>query len=140
MRLKIVRLYQTPIGDPKQTEGELYVHNNDNQIIYDCKTLELPWRDNQRRISCIPSGTYKAVKHHSPRFGRSFWVKDVPGRSEILIHSGNYNHHTLGCPLVGQTLTDINGDGLRDVTNSRKTINELWDILPDEFEIDILWN
>lgn len=139
MKLELRRLYQTPIGAPKQTEGELYVIK-DGGIIYDCKTLELPWRDNKRRISCVVSGTYKVVKHTSPKFGKSFWIQDVPNRSEILIHSGNYNYNTKGCPLVGQTLTDINGDGLRDVTNSRKTIDELWDILPDEFEIDILWN
>ena len=138
MKLKLTRLYQTPINNPKQTEGELYVIDND-QIIYECKTLELPWRENQRRVSCIPSGNYKAVKHISPKFGRTFWIKDVPNRSEILIHSGNYNSHTLGCPLVGQTLTDINGDGLRDVTNSRFTMNELLELLPSEFEILVMW-
>ena len=138
MKVEITRLYQTPIEDPKQTEGELYIVKN-NAIIYDCKTLELPWLYNQRRISCIIAGTYTAIKHISPSFGRSFWIKDVPDRSEILIHAGNYHTHTLGCPLVGKTLTDINGDGLRDVTSSRNTINELWDILPNQFDVEIKW-
>lgn len=139
MKLEIRRLYQTPIGAPEQTEGEIYVIK-DNGVIYNCKVLELPWKDNQRRVSCIPSGKYKAIKHISPSFGRSFWIKDVPGRSEILIHAGNYNYNTLGCPLVGKKLTDINGDGLRDVTSSRDTIDELWNVLSNEFEVEVIWN
>lgn len=27
-----------------------------------CKTIELPWKENQRRISCVPEGTYRIRK------------------------------------------------------------------------------
>ena len=64
---------------------------------------------------------------------------DVPNRSYILIHSGNYNKHTLGCILVGATLSDINGDGYRDTTNSKETLNKLNEILPDYFKLTIKW-
>jgi hypothetical protein len=37
----------------------------------------------------------------SPRFGRTWEVKDVPERSNILFHQGNTARDTEGCILVG---------------------------------------
>jgi len=54
-----------------------------------CRSLELPWRDNARQISCIPTGAYRCVIVRSPRFGRVYGVLNVPGRSNVLIHSAN---------------------------------------------------
>lgn len=53
------------------------------------KTLELPWLDNKRQVSCIPAGQYECKIVQSPRFGRVYQVAKVPGRSQILIHWGN---------------------------------------------------
>ena len=133
MYIKLTRTYQ----DDYQTQGELEVIK-DNNILFTCKTLELPWRDNQRRISRIPSGIYPVLKHISPRFGDTLWIHDVPNRSEILIHRGNYHRDTLGCILVGEKLIDIDGDGHKDVTNSRVTMNWLFDIVLDELAIEII--
>ncbi len=127
-RVKLTRLFH----EDKQTIGRL--NYGFNQIFY---TLELPWKDNQRRISCIPKGIYTVVKHKSPTFGPSFWIKDVPGRSEILIHKGNYHSNTLGCILPGLKLADINGDGYRDVTYSSSAMRIMLKDLPDEFELEI---
>lgn len=52
-------------------------------------TLELPWRDNARQRSCIPVGVYQCALVRSPRFGVVYEVKDVPGRTHILIHPAN---------------------------------------------------
>ena len=102
MKAKLLRIdYQE-----KQTLGGLYIFDGVLDI-FNCKTLELPWLDNQARISCIPVGHYKTHYHISPTFGRCFWVQDVPGRSEILIHKGNYNRDTKGCVLVGNGFADI---------------------------------
>ena len=117
--------------EEKQTIGKLYLLNNSGGIIAKWNSLELPWLDNQRRISCIPSGTYKARKHTSPRFGKSLWLQDVPNRSEILIHRGNFYTDILGCILIGKDLADINKDGVIDVTQSVKAINELMSYLND---------
>lgn len=54
-----------------------------------CRSLELPWRDNRRQVSCIPTGRYRCSMVNSPRFGRVYGVRDVPGRSSILIHAAN---------------------------------------------------
>lgn len=53
------------------------------------RTLELPWRDNRPQRSCIPAGLYQCRIVNSPRFGRVYGVMNVPGRSNVLIHSAN---------------------------------------------------
>ena len=62
-------------------------------LVYDdftCRTLELPWRENQKQISCIPAGEYDVEIRLSNKYGRVYWVRHVPNRTYILIHSGNY--------------------------------------------------
>ena len=115
----------------QQTLGELSVYN-DGELSYKCKTLELPWRDNKRSVSCIPAGGYEAVKYFSPSRGDCFLVKKVPGRSAILIHSGNYNRDTRGCILPGSGFADIDKDGLTDVIESKKTMKRLNDAITDD--------
>lgn len=67
-------------------------------------TLELPWLDNRRNRSCIPTGTYTIAPYQSDKFQRAFEVKDVPNRSSILIHPGNRLSEIRGCILVGLKL------------------------------------
>lgn len=120
-----------------QTIGKLFVYDVDGGLTYSCHTLELPWLENRVRISRIPEGTYMVHSHTSPKFGKCFWIKDVSGRSEILIHKGNYNKDTLGCILVGEGLHDINGDGKDDVTSSGSAMAKLLEILPTQFNLTI---
>jgi len=70
-----------------------------------CDTLENPWLDNQRNISCIPEGEYK-VRLRLPRESATrdylhLLVEDVENRSYILFHRGNTAKDTRGCILVG---------------------------------------
>lgn len=65
-------------------------------------TLEEPWRDNARSISCIPAGAYICQRVRSPKFGNTFEVTGVPDRSHILFHKGNTTDDTEGCILVGE--------------------------------------
>ena len=81
--------------------GELFL--NDERF---CDTLELPFKDNQRSVSCIPTGEYK-VRLRLPRESATrdymhLLVKDVPNRDYILFHRGNSAKDTRGCILVGQ--------------------------------------
>jgi hypothetical protein len=59
-------------------------------------TLELPWLDNQRNISCIPAGQYPIRVE-----GKRIRVLDVPGRDGILIHVANKPSELRGCIAVG---------------------------------------
>ena len=52
-------------------------------------TVELPWRDNKPRRSCIPTGAYSCAMVNSPRFGRVYGVRGVPGRTHVLLHAAN---------------------------------------------------
>ena len=91
----------------ESTIGELFL--NGERF---CDTLELPYRDNQKSISCIPTGEYK-VRLRLPRESATrhyihLLVKDVKDRSHILFHRGNTAKDTRGCILVGQgTQQDI---------------------------------
>ena len=84
----------------ESTIGELFL--NGERI---CDTLENPWVDNQRNISCIPKGEYK-VRIRLPRESATrdyvhLLVEDVENRSYILFHRGNTAKDTRGCILVG---------------------------------------
>ena len=61
-------------------------------------TLELPWRDNRRMVSCIPKGEYSCVWGLSPRLKRyTYRLQDVSGRDGVLIHPANFaGDHTQG--------------------------------------------
>jgi hypothetical protein len=134
MKIKVIRTIDTGT----QTNGVLYVIDGE-KILFECVTMELPWKDNERRVSCIPTGEYKAVKHRSPKFGESLWIKDVPNRAEILIHPANHARQLLGCIAPGQKLLDIDKDGHEDVTNSRATMAKILSLVPKNVDIEIVY-
>ena len=102
---------------------EIYrVSSNEEQtlgvLLYDAQpfavTLELPliFADSGKtrpNVSCIPTGHYHCVRTDSPRFGDTFEVMEVPGRSHILFHKGNTAKNTKGCILVAESFTNIGG-------------------------------
>ena len=116
----------------EQTVGNLVM---DGEVL--CYTLELPWLENRRNISCIPIGDYEVSRRTSEKHGEHFHILNVPDRSYILMHSGNFHNQIQGCVLVGEELNDINKDGLPDVTKSRKTMKMLLDRLPETFTLRI---
>lgn len=101
-------------------------------------TLERAWRDNQRTISCIPSGIYSCYRHTSPKFGNTFWVQNVPGRQEILFHKGNIDDDSHGCILIGEGFDLIKGeDGLVDSAHGFNEFMKLQNSL-NSFSIQII--
>jgi len=121
----------------KQTLGSLTIFNGAD-ILFSCYTLELPDLCNAKRKSCIPRGVYKVVSRRSAKYKKHYHILDVPNRSYILIHPGNYHTQILGCVLVGKKLADINGDGYKDVTSSRKTLKKILEVAPNGFELEII--
>lgn len=101
---------------------------------WQCQTIELPWRENRRNLSCIRQGIYNAEfvnRTASGRFTNVVYIKDVPGRSGILIHPGNVAGDILkgfetdveGCILVGKRRGIL--DGQQAVLSSRVAMREL---------------
>ena len=132
-KVKIQRISKTDV----QTLGILTVFDKYGFPFWECRTLELPWLDNQKRKSCIPEGVYPVVKRYSAKFKDHFHIKEVPNRDYILIHPVNFVKDLLGCIGAGLSHTDIDGDGHRDLTRSKKTLKDLNRILPDSFELEI---
>lgn len=120
----------------KQTLGTLFLYK-ESQLIFSCKTLELPDLENRNQVSRIPEGTYKVIRRTSKRYGEHFHITNVPGREYILIHPGNYFTQIRGCVLVGKDHQDINKDGVKDVTSSRVTMNDLLSYGLKGFELEI---
>jgi len=81
--MKYCHLIRSESSD-EGTFGTLYI--GDNTL----STAEPPWRDNEKNISCIPYGEYECAYAVSVKYGPVYLVKDVPGRTAILIHVGNW--------------------------------------------------
>jgi hypothetical protein len=96
MVITVKRLYKTE----NSTIGEMLIDG-----VFECFTLE----DKERPIkikgeTAIPKGTYRVIINESNRFKRLLpLLIDVPNFEGVRIHSGNSNHDTEGCILVGQT-------------------------------------
>ena len=113
MQITVKRLHKTNAS----TIGELLIDG-----IFQCYTLE----DVERPVkikneTAIPKGTYKVIINQSNRFKRLLpLLLNVPNYEGVRIHSGNTNHDTEGCILVGQTR------GNNFVGQSRKAFDKLF--------------
>ena len=91
----------------KGTTGQL----NDETGAKICLTLEEPWKDNQKGISCIPEGRYRCTRYISPKLKRRgskdpevILLHDVPNRSYVQIHVGNTLEDVKGCIMTGENM------------------------------------
>jgi len=117
---------------PQGTQGVLTIGD------FVARILELPWRNNKPSVSCIPNGDYKAVMRKSPKFGDTYWINPVPGRSWILTHSGNFagdkdcgfKTHSNGCLLIGRYFGKAHGQ--LAVLLSKITLLEFHDYMDNQ--------
>lgn len=94
----VVRSKSAPTGTP----GVLHLETG-----FSCDTLELPWHNNQRGVSCTKPG----LDH-----GRVWWssrlklpvvrYEDRDGRQDVLVHNGNF----------AADARDLDGDGVSEIT------------------------
>lgn len=84
---------------------------------FDCRAMELPWKENASSVSCIPDGSYPVSIRTSRKYGRIYHIKEVPDRTWILSHAGNWagdvsknlRSHSKGCVLLGKYHATIMG-------------------------------
>lgn len=103
-------------------------NNQINEIlnVFSFKSVELPWRNNRRNVSCIPADSYEAIAINRGSNGDyAIWLQNVPGRSEILIHTANFVYQLQGCIAPGTDFKHLDRDGVIDIANSRKVMEEL---------------
>lgn len=129
MQVDILRLEDTG----KETFGVLLIDG-----ALECLTLERPYLDNRKNISCIPTGNYLCGRVDSPKFKNTFEVRDVPERSHILFHTGNTYDESLGCIILGSMAGILGYD--RALLQSRRAFNGFMDKLSevDEFHLGIM--
>ena len=120
------------------TPGVLTLDNT-----FTCDTLELPWRNNQRGVSCIRPDTYRGWVWESPTMGHKvIRLEDKNGRADCLIHNGIWAGDTLegetthvhGCTLVGHGYGVITWKGVTQwgIYDGIKTLADLIESLQNE--------
>lgn len=129
MRLKLQRAF----SNKQVTLGMLQILGLEHAPFF---TLENPKRssnvDNR-----IPAGVYKCKPYSGTKYKDVFEVQNVPNRSAILIHWGNFESDTEGCILVGDSAAM---HGIRPaVLQSRVSFDRLRGLLAGvkEFELEI---
>ena len=98
--------------------------------IFDCRTLERPGVGEH---PCIPCGVYDVVWTIGvhPNHPEVYEVRNVPGRTAILIHSANVYEQLLGCIAPGKDVEvmDLDYEGQHinhlGVTSSKDTLAAL---------------
>tara|TARA_R110000851_G_scaffold160786_1_gene304104 strand:- start:46133 stop:46597 length:465 start_codon:yes stop_codon:yes gene_type:complete len=141
--LKQVKLFRTMQND-NQTVGHFCIQDFPDEDASEgfgidailC-SLELPDKNNKQSVSRIPAGTYTVVARHSPKFGHHFHVLGVPGRSYILIHTGNYHTDIRGCILIGMEFAHVGSTKEIDVKRSRTAMEVLHKHLDGQDEIKL---
>lgn len=126
MRTVLQRLTQSD-------NGTFGVWINDDRPLF--ATLELPWKDNQKDISCVPAGTYHVAITFSNHFQKDvFLLSGVPNRDNVEIHVGNTVKDILGCIIVGMeySMSDY------AIVNSKIAFTNLMNIMPSEFDLTIV--
>ncbi|WP_348825493.1 DUF5675 family protein [Flavobacterium aestuarii] len=101
---------------PDGTNGKLECEGK-----FICNTIELPWKNNETKVSCIPEGKYFIKKRYSKKFQWHLEIINVKNRSFILFHPANNALKELnGCIAP---VTKLSGPGLGLM--SRKAFTKL---------------
>jgi hypothetical protein len=116
----VMTLFLTRTYFPDGTNGKLEYEGK-----FICYTIELPWKQNETKVSCIPEGEYFISKRYSKKFHWHLEVVGVKNRSLILFHPANNAMQELkGCIAP---VTKLSGPGLGLM--SRKAFTKLKDLV-----------
>lgn len=166
LTMKRARLNRISTG-PEGTFGRLVVLDDNNiNVLFECVTLELPWNENKKGISCVPTGDFLFKwRTDSPAHGEVYeeWddpdtahKEDVPNRERIQIHAANlagdpdlgFVKQLEGCIAPGRGAHIFKGGkkpagsiDQRGITASGPTLKTLVAVLNKEiFKLEIRWD
>ena len=118
---------------PDGTNGKLEC---EDKLI--CLTIELPWKNNKTKVSCIPEGKYFIKKRYSKKFQLHLEVLDVQNRSLILFHPANNALQELNGCIAPVTKLSGPGLGLMSRKAFSKFKNLVYPILDQNKEVLII--
>lgn len=98
-------------------------------------TCERQWQGNAKNVSCIPEGNYNIGLRQSQvvtdssggEFIEGWELKEVHGRTFIMIHPANWPKEVKGCIALGKSYTIMRG--ANGVTHSRDSFREFMNLL-----------
>ncbi len=100
----------------KGVNGKLYIDG-----VFHSYCIELPWKENKPKISCIPEGKYTMSKRWSKKFGYHLLIHGIADRDLILMHPANDAIKELQGCIAPVTMTTGEGRGVE----SKKAFNSL---------------
>jgi len=107
--------------------GNLVVYN-DVETVLTAVTVEKPWKNNERFISCVPAGAYVLEKHSSEKYGETYalvggtvshYEEEGKERYTCLLHGGNTHKAVEGCIAVA-TRPGMPGELWGNVSSRKK--------------------
>ena len=135
--MKILTLKRISLHNLYGTFGIVFVESDPPFAV----TLERQWMNNEKGKSCIPTGEYTCKRTFSPKFGSTFEVTGVTGRSAILFHKGNIEDDSHGCILVGESFDPVIKDGKLipyGITASGAGYRQFMDVFKSESEFKLV--
>jgi len=98
----------------RETFGKLY--KDDGDLV--CYTIELPYKNNTKLISCVPCGRYELYNYNSAKFPNTVTLSNprtnvyvnAPNniaRSKILFHAANVSSQLEGCIAPGMLVGEV---------------------------------
>jgi Family of unknown function (DUF5675) len=103
-----------------------------------CLTIELPYKNNETKVSCIPEGKYFIKKRYSKKFQWHLEVLDVQNRRLILFHSANNALQELNGCIAPVTKFSGPGLGLQSRNAFTKLKKFLFKVLDQDKEVSII--
>jgi len=116
------------LDDGRQTLGLMQVYDKSGKELFELKSVELPYLDNQNSISCVPEGKYLVRPRANSHYGKHFHLvgseageyKIIPNnkktnREWVLIHKAPNSTWLAGCIGPGTEFnSNITGREIKD--------------------------
>ena len=118
---------------PDGTNGKLECEGK-----FICCTIELPWKENEKRVSCIPEGKYLLRKRYSRKFQWHIEVVGVKDRSLILLHPANNALKELNGCIAPVTKLSGPGLGLMSRKAFTKLKNRVYKALDNKESVELI--
>lgn len=137
MLIQVIRKWQ----NEKATTGVISVFNEKDERVFKSYILENPTIGSARgQDLAIPFGIYEIDRYYSPKFNPTLdrilnykgqkmmrlsnEALNVPKSACVLIHWGNDETHTLGCPLLGYAINEEK----TKISNSRAACKDFYNL------------